>query len=345
MLIGTELNSRFVIEREIGKGGMAKIYLARDKELNRAVAIKVLNEEFSNNSEFITKMKKEAKMIAQINHENIVKVYDCGYHDRKFFIAMEHIAGGTLGDYFLTRKTPLHHLEIMNFALQIAQALHAAHKKSIVHCDIKPHNILLTEDLRVKVTDFGIANVLYKKCTHSRSKEGHILASFFYSSPEQALGKNFDERADIYSLGTIIYEALAGKTPFYSVPIEEVIRLHKNAAPIKPLRKINPFVPVHTEKIVTKALARDMNARFRDAREMIDALASSIELCQLSLVDYLKPRVLGLWFRKKIKETKFWRITTQLFSYAVVIFGFIGLIGLGALLVFELYSRIKLMLN
>ena len=209
-MIGKILGNRYEIVEKIGGGGMALVYKAKCKLLNRYVAIKILRSEFINDEEFINKFRRESQAAASLSHPNIVNIYDVGVEDNIYYIVMEYIKGNTLKQ-LIREKGKLDANEALDIAIKIADALHHAHENHIVHRDIKPHNILVTEDGRVKVTDFGIARAA---TTSTVTNTSNVIGSVHYFSPEQARGGYTDENSDIYSLGVVMYEMVTGRLPF-----------------------------------------------------------------------------------------------------------------------------------
>ena len=210
-LIGKMLNNRYEILEKIGNGGMATVYKAKCHVLNRYVAIKILRDEFTTDEEFIKRFEVEAQSAASITHPNIVSVYDVGVDGNLYYIVMELIKGKTLKEIITEEKGPLPWKWSVNIASQIASALETAHKNHIIHRDIKPHNIIITEDGVAKVTDFGIAKAVSNSTI---TAFGTTIGSVHYFSPEHARGGYTDAKSDIYSLGVVMYEMLTGKVPF-----------------------------------------------------------------------------------------------------------------------------------
>ena len=209
-MIGQILGNRYELIEKIGGGGMALVYKARCKLLNRFVAVKVLRPDFTNDEEFIKRFKIEAQAAASLSHPNIVSIYDVGNEGDIHYIVMEYIDGATLKEY-LEEKGALDWKEAVNISIQICLAIKHAHENNIVHRDIKPHNILFTKDGMVKVTDFGIARAV---TSSTITMVGGTIGSVHYFSPEQARGGFTDEKSDIYSLGIVLYELLTGRLPF-----------------------------------------------------------------------------------------------------------------------------------
>jgi eukaryotic-like serine/threonine-protein kinase len=261
-LIDTLFDGRYRIQRKLGAGGMADVYLAEDQELGRRVAIKILNGRHANDDQFIERFRREAKNAAALNHPNIVSIYDRGEAEDTYYIAMEFLDGRTLKELVVGRGAAPINVAI-EYARQILSALRFAHRHGIVHRDIKPHNVLVDAEGRVKVTDFGIA----RAGTSQMTETGSIVGTAQYLSPEQARGGEVDPRSDLYSLGVVLYELLTGKTPFDGETPVEIAMKHLSNAP-KPPSKLRPDVPPELDKVVLRALAKDPNDRYQSADEM-----------------------------------------------------------------------------
>ena len=212
-LIGKKLDGRYQLEELIGSGGMANVYKATDLLENRLVAVKILREECRGNEDLVRRFKNESKAISVLDHPNIVKVYDVSVTDKLQFIVMEYIDGITLKEYMEYRAQPLTYKETLHFITQVLAALQHAHEKGIVHRDIKPQNIMLLADSTIKVMDFGIARF---SRSENQTMTDKAIGSVHYISPEQAKGDTTDAKADIYSVGVMMYEMLSGKLPFES---------------------------------------------------------------------------------------------------------------------------------
>ncbi|WP_413780010.1 Stk1 family PASTA domain-containing Ser/Thr kinase [Anaeroselena agilis] len=269
-MINRTLDNRYTILERVGGGGMADVFRAHDKLLDRSVAVKVLRAQFTDDEEFVTRFRREAQAAARLSHPNIVNIYDVGRDEDSYYIVMEYISGETLKDR-IVREGPLPVETAVRVALEIAEALEHAHQNNIVHCDIKPHNILMTRTGRVKVTDFGIARAV---TSATMTQTGTIIGSVHYFSPEQAKGAPVSAKSDIYSLGSVMYEMLTGAVPFTGeTPISIAIK-HLQDDP-QPLREINPAVPPILEALVLKAMAKNPEQRFTDVGAMIADLRSA----------------------------------------------------------------------
>ena len=246
---GIIVGNRYELIEKIGSGGMAVVYKARCRLLNRFVAIKMLRPEFNDDVEFLKRFETEAQAAASLSHPNIVSVYDVGVHDNIHYIVMEYVEGVTLKD-FLRENGPLPIEKIVDFSLQIASALEHAHSKKIIHHDIKPHNIIITESGLLKVMDFGLARAVSASTTVASSG---AIGSVHYASPEQARGLFTDMRSDLYSFGITMYEMTTGRVPFDGdTPVAVAIK-HMETKPVPP-SEIAPDVPRSLEKIILKAI-------------------------------------------------------------------------------------------
>ena len=263
-LKGRLLGNRYEIIEKIGSGGMATVYKAKCHVLNRYVAIKILRDEFTTDEEFIKRFEVEAQSAASITHPNIVSVYDVGVDGNLYYIVMELIKGKTLKEIITEEKGPLPWKWSVNIASQIASALETAHKNHIIHRDIKPHNIIITEDGVAKVTDFGIAKAVSNSTI---TAFGTTIGSVHYFSPEHARGGFTDEKSDLYSLGVVMYEMLTGKVPFDADTAVSIALKHMQEE-AKPPIELNPNIPSAVNDIIMKALRKDTNLRYQNATAM-----------------------------------------------------------------------------
>lgn len=267
--VGMYINDRYEIIDKVGSGGMADVYKAKCHRLNRYVAIKVLKAEYSSDKNFVSKFRNEAQSAAGLSHPNIVNVYDVGEDNGLYYIVMELVEGITL-KRFIERKGHLEIKEAVGISIQIAQGMEAAHANHIIHRDIKPQNIIISREGKVKVTDFGIA-----KAATSNTVTQNAIGSVHYLSPEQARGGYSDERSDIYSLGVTLYEMLTGRVPFAGDNTVSVALLHIQGE-ATPVRELNPSVSVSLDKIVQKCMQKKQERRYQSASELIQDLKSSI---------------------------------------------------------------------
>lgn len=271
-LEGRIVGNRYEILEKIGNGGMATVYKAQDKVLKRYVAVKVLREEFTTDEEFIRRFNTEAQSAASLTHPNIVSIYDVGAEDNIYYIVMELIQGKTLKE-IITEDGVLPWKWSLDIAIQIASALEMAHKNNIVHRDIKPHNIIITEDGVAKVTDFGIAKAVSNSTI---TAFGTTIGSVHYFSPEHARGGFTDAKSDLYSLGIVMYEMLTGRVPFDADTPVSIALKHMQEKPIEPI-KLNPSIPYSVNKIIMKAMEKDLNVRYQSATEMLKDLNMALK--------------------------------------------------------------------
>lgn len=270
-MLGSILNGRYEIIEKVGIGGMAIVYKAKDIYLKRIVAVKVLKEQYLDDKEFIKKFVIEAQSVANLNNQNIVKIYDVGQHieDGKIFnyIVMEYINGKTLNE-LIKDKGRLNSAAVVSISKQIANALDCAHKHHIIHRDIKPHNIIIDENLNVKVTDFGIARIATSSTITYTSS---VLGTVHYISPEQAKGKFIDEKSDIYSLGVVMYEMVTGRVPFDTDNAVGIAMQHINEPLVEPI-KLVPNLEPWLNSIIVKCMEKTPENRFDSASSLIKAL-------------------------------------------------------------------------
>jgi len=272
-LEGRLLGNRYEILEKIGNGGMATVYKAKCHVLNRYVAVKILRDEFTTDEEFVKRFEVEAQAAASITNPNIVSVYDVGVDGSLHYIVMELIKGKTLKEIVLEEKGPISWKWAVNIAMQIASALEVAHRNKIVHRDIKPHNIIITEDGMAKVTDFGIAKAVSNSTI---TAFGKTMGSVHYISPEHAKGGFTDAKSDLYSLGVVLYEMVTGKVPFDSdTPISVALK-HMQEEAISPIEK-NPDVPKAVNDIIMKALRKDTSLRYQSSGEMLVDLRKALK--------------------------------------------------------------------
>src|SRR5262245_2479507 len=262
-LIDSVFDGRYLIIRKLGAGGMANVYLAEDQELGRRVAIKILDDRHAADDSFIERFRREAKNAAGLSHPNIVSIYDRGEAEGTYYIAMEYLSGRSLKELMVSRgPTPIK--IAVEYTRQILAALGFAHRNGIVHRDIKPHNVVVDPDGRLKVTDFGIAR---SGGTSQMTEVGSIIGTAQYLSPEQARGAPVDQRSDVYSVGVVLYEMLTGQVPFTGDTPLEIAMKHLSEVP-KPPSELRPEVPHDLDSVVLRALAKDPADRYESAEEM-----------------------------------------------------------------------------
>jgi len=272
-MLGKVLNERYKILKELGKGGMAIVFEAQDLLLDRKVALKMLRPEYVNDKDFVKRFRHEAKAVARLSHPNVVNIFDIGQDEDCQYLVMEDIEGDNLKD-LINERGHLDVVEALNIAKQISAALVVAHRNNIIHCDIKPHNILITDDKQVKVTDFGIARAV---TSTTMTITDTIVGSAHYFSPEQARGGEIKARSDLYSLGIVLYEMLTGEVPFRGDSPISVALKHIQETPKKPTL-INPDIPSEVEQLVIRAIAKDPSDRFTTAENMKNKIESILDI-------------------------------------------------------------------
>ncbi len=260
---GQIINERYEIIKSIGEGGMANVYLAQDKILNRKVAIKVLRGDLANDEKFIRRFQREAIAASSLSHKAVVEMYDVGEDNGTYYIVMEYVEGKTLKQ-LLKKRGSLTIPEVIDIMLQLTDGIAHAHDSYIIHRDLKPQNIMISDDGAIKITDFGIAMALNgTQFTQTNS----VMGSVHYLPPEQASGKGSSTKSDIYSMGILMYELLTGKLPFRGDNAVEIALKHMKD-PIPSIRKINPDIPQSVENVIIKATAKNPNNRYNDVKEM-----------------------------------------------------------------------------
>jgi eukaryotic-like serine/threonine-protein kinase len=265
----TLVDSRYRIVRRIGSGGMADVYCAEDTHLGRQVALKVLHRRFAQDQEFVERFRREASAAAGLQHPNVVGVFDRGRHDGTYYIAMEHLPGRTLKE-IVESEAPLSQERVVDFGLQILHAAGFAHRHGVIHRDFKPHNVIVDEQAHAKVTDFGIARAGASEMTET----GSIMGTAQYLSPEQAQGHAVTATSDLYSIGVMLYEMLAGRLPFEGESAVSIALKHLSEPPT-PISQIRPDVHPALESVVMAALAKDPVRRWQSAEDFGEALAAA----------------------------------------------------------------------
>ncbi len=264
---GMTINGRYELGRQLGAGGMARVFLAHDRLLDREVAVKVLFDRYAADPSFVERFRREASAAAGLNHPNIVAVYDRGEADDSYYIVMEYLAGPDLKEV-IRRRAPLPPGEAVDYALQILAALGAAHRRDVVHRDVKPQNVMVAEDGHLKVTDFGIARA---GAQTEMTEVGSVIGTAQYLSPEQARGDDVTAASDCYAVGIVLYEMLTGRVPFDGDRPMTVAMKQVNEPPVPP-RIYEPAVPIELDAVVVKALAKRPGDRYRTAEEFRGAL-------------------------------------------------------------------------
>lgn len=335
-MIGKILGNRYRLLELIGEGGMALVYKAECSLLCRYVAVKILRPQFASDAEFVERFRREARSAASLSHPNVVSIYDVGQDEGLDYIVMEYVPGSTLKD-IIKQDAPLALDRALNITRQIAEGLNHAHQRNIIHRDIKPHNILVTPDGRIKVTDFGIARAV---SAGSLTQAGEVMGSVQYLSPEQAKGGTVGPQSDLYSLGCVLYELLTGTVPFKGdTPIS--IAFQHLQGDFVPLLKVRPEIPAAVDNIVKKAIAKNQEERYGSAL----ALLKDIDLIrgQARPEKYYKDNQVydetdeptQVW--KKVSKSKGVSVSTEKKRWLYWIFGSIG-VTLGFLIVLTLYA-------
>jgi serine/threonine protein kinase len=274
-VVGETVAERYELEELVGHGGMSSVYRAHDSLLERYVALKVLHEQYSEDEDFVERFKREARLVAQLQHPNIVTVIDRGEQEGRQYIVFEYIEGENLKE-LVVRKGRLEVREALEIAIEVARALGFAHEHGLVHRDVKPQNVLLNGDGRAKVTDFGIARSL--DVEHGVTQTGTVLGTSNYIAPEQASGKHVDQHSDVYSLGVVLYEMLSGEVPFPGESFVAVALKHVNQPPPSVL-DVRGDIPMRVAEAVDRALEKDPERRF----PTMDAFAAELEACLAEL--------------------------------------------------------------
>jgi len=276
-MIGHTLSGRYELLARVGGGGMALVYKARDLLLNRFVAVKVLRQQFTHDDEFVKRFRREAQAAASLSHPNIVSIYDVGQVEDTYYIVMEYIDGANLNE-IIRDRAPLQPDEAVRITSQICDALDHAHHNQIIHRDIKPHNILIGNNGRVKVTDFGIARAV---TSSTITQTGSVVGSVHYFSPEHAKGVATGEKSDIYSLGIVLYQMLTGRLPFLGESPISVALKHLQE-PFEAPRDVNPYIPQSVENIILKAMRKNPLERYQSATEMLRDLETCLQPTRLN---------------------------------------------------------------
>ena len=266
---GSLVDGRYLIKHRIGSGGMADVYCAEDRQLGRDIALKVLHRRFARDQEFVERFRREASAAAGLQHPNVVNVFDRGEHEGTYYIAMENLRGPTLKEV-IRDEAPISQERAIGFTIQILQAAGFAHQRGVIHRDFKPHNVMIGQGDRVKVTDFGIARAGASEMTET----GSIMGTAQYLSPEQAQGQKVEATSDLYSIGVILYELLTGQVPFGGESAVSIALKHVSEEP-PPVQSVRPDAHPLLANIVAQALAKDPRQRFQTAEEFIAALDSA----------------------------------------------------------------------
>jgi serine/threonine-protein kinase len=258
------LNNRYRLNEPIGRGGMAMVFQGRDLMLERDVAVKLLRSQYAKDPAFRERFRQEAKAAANLSHPNLVTIYDFGFDQQRLYIVMEYVPGKDLNS-IIHEKGRLAIKAGLDLGIKASKGIGYAHRAGLVHCDVKPHNMLVTADHQLKVTDFGIARALASINPDEQSDV--VWGSPQYFSPEQASGEAPSPASDVYSLGVVLYLMLTGQLPFIGTNSSELAKLHRTATPIPP-RELNPFLPLTLEEVILKVLSKEPSARYRTADQL-----------------------------------------------------------------------------
>jgi serine/threonine-protein kinase len=272
-MIGTVLSGRYRLEAKLGSGGMSTVYLARDETLDRPVAVKVMHREMSEQADQLERFRQEARAVAKISHPNVVSVIDAGEDGGHPYIVFEYVEGETLKQR-ISRLGALDIQEAIAYAIEIARGLSVAHGRNLVHRDIKPQNVLIDDEGRAKLTDFGISRQLEQD---GMTATGRVLGTTDYVAPEQAMGRGADIRSDIYSLGVVLYEMLVGQVPFHAESQVGVAMKHVNEE-LPDVQRRRPEVSAAVALVVERSTAKDPEERYQRVSEMIDDLSTALEV-------------------------------------------------------------------
>jgi len=319
--LGVMRCGRYEIKEELGRGSMGIVYSAYDPQIGRRVAIKVLREDRITSEEFAQRFLQEAIAVGRLSHPNIITVYDAGQDGGRIYIVMEFLVGKPLNDVLRERKLSFE--ELTGIGVQVAEALDLTHSKGIVHRDIKPSNIFLTSENRAIITDFGIAR-LEDDCKPYQTRTGVILGSPAYMSPEQVLCHAVDGRADLFSLGVILYEAGTGRRPFEGDDLLPLFKAILEDAPLDP-RKVDPSIPNSLSKLIMRSINKSPEKRFQTGKEMAEALKTCLKS------------------REPQTVRKPWAIKRSLLIVALAVILFLGLGSGGSWFYYRYYYRLALL--
>ena len=325
------INKRYQILSTIANGGMSVVYRAKDLLLERQVALKVLKKDLSEDQVFRDRFKAEAKASAKLSHPNIITTYDFGLDSKRLFIVMELINGSHLKDWIVKNKISSIHTRFL-LLKQASSGLAYAHKQGIVHCDIKPQNMLVSAEGTLKITDFGISRALETISRTERHSE--IWGSPIYISPEQAGGKPPSPASDVYSLGVILYEVFTGKPPFMDDDALVLIEKHRSEDFVRP-QKINPAIPDYLENIITKALEKDPKKRFANGSEIFVKLNSISS--RINKIISIRKETLNEANHQKEPSDMYPHEKTAKVAWTTVILSFLAVIMVGGLIPFWLF--------
>jgi len=329
------LNDRYQLDKQLGEGGMAIVYQASDLMLERTIAVKILRKDFSASKAFQERFKEEARAAANLTHPSIVTVHDFGFDKDQLFIVMEYVPGTDLKE-IIKQSGPLPIDHASRLFIQACAGIGYAHRAGLVHCDIKPHNMLITPDHRLKVTDFGIARAL-ASVKHDEQSQA-IWGSPAYFSPEQAAGRAPSPASDVYSLGVVFFEMLTGELPFSDPSPQELALLHRFETPPSP-RDINPEISPELEKIIKKVLSKEASSRYRTADQLGRIVISFTEIDETQRQAFIKSSPPEADDLSAILELENKRTSKQ---WVTILLGLISLIAVGGLIPFWMWVYFQL---
>jgi len=329
------LNDRYQLDKQLGEGGMAIVYQASDLMLERTIAVKILRKNFSASKAFQERFKEEARAAANLTHPSIVTVHDFGFDKGQLFIVMEYVPGTDLKE-IIKQSGPLPIDHASRLFIQACAGIGYAHRAGLVHCDIKPHNMLITPDHRLKVTDFGIARAL-ASVKHDEQSQA-IWGSPAYFSPEQAAGRAPSPASDVYSLGVVLFEMLTGELPFSDPSPQELALLHRFETPPSP-RDINPEISPELEKIIQKVLSKEASSRYRTADQLGRIVISFTEMDETQRQAFIQSSPPEDDDLSAILELEKKRTSKQ---WVTILLGLISLIAVGGLIPFWMWVYYQL---